>query len=70
MKDGEIAYGRDITLVARVSGAETLSYRLSWEANDGDDRGWYTVGSGTEYTFTLTPENAGREYRVSVFTVD
>jgi len=41
-----------------------------WEANDGDGRGWYTVGSGTEYTFTLTRENADREYRVSLFTAD
>lgn len=70
VKDGGIAFGQDVTLVANVSGAETLSYRLVWEANDGDDRGWYTVGSGREYTFTLTNENAYREYRVAVFTVD
>ena len=33
-----------------------LSYRLVWEANDEDERGWYTVGSGMEYSFVVTPE--------------
>ena len=51
-------------------GAETLNYRLIWEANDGDGCGWYTVGAGTEYTFLLTRANAGREYRVALFSVD
>ena len=62
-----------VTLVAKVKDA-TLSYRLVWEANDGDSRGWFTVGSGTEYSYTLTRDNlereANREYRVVMFTVD
>ena len=62
-----------ITLIAQVRDAN-LSYRLVWEANDHDDRGWFTVGSGTEYSYTLTRENAEREskreYRVVMFTVD
>jgi hypothetical protein len=53
-----------------VFGAEALNYRLIWEANDGDGCGWYTVGTGTEYTFLLTRANAGREYRVALFSVD
>jgi len=69
MKNSEIYYGRDVTLVAKVSGVE-MNNRLVWEANDGDDRGWFTVGSGPEYTFTVTPEIVNREYRVSLFTVD
>ncbi len=69
MKNSEIYYGRDVTLVAKVSGVE-MNSRLVWEANDGDDRGWFTVGSGPEYTFTVTPEIVNREYRVSLFTVD
>lgn len=70
MKDGKLAFGEDVTLVARVSGAETLSYRLVWEANSGDDLGWHAVGSGPEYTFTLTRENAGNEYRIVIFALD
>ena len=70
IKESEIAFGRDVTLVARVSGAEGLNYRLVWEANDGDGRGWYAVGTGPEYIFRLTHENAEREYRVALLTVD
>ena len=62
-----------ITLTAKVQNAN-LSYRLVWEANDHDDRGWFTVGSGDEYSYTLTKANAEREakreYRVVMFTVD
>ena len=62
-----------VTLVASVQDA-TLSYRLVWEANDGDNRGWFTIGSGSEYSYTLTKDNlereANREYRVVMFTVD
>ena len=69
LKDSKIAFGQDVTLIAKVFGAETLNYRLIWEANDGDERGWYTVGAGTEYTFLLTRANAEREYRVVLFAV-
>ena len=62
-----------VTLIAQVQDT-SLSYRLVWEANDGDNRGWFTVGSGNEYSYTLTKENvareANREYRVVMFTVD
>ena len=62
-----------VTLIAKVQDAN-LSYRLVWEANDHDDRGWFTVGSGEEYSYTLTKANlereANREYRVVMFTVD
>ena len=70
MKEGEIAFGRDITLVAKVSGAGVMNYSLIWEANDGDGSGWHAVASGSEYTFLLTRGNADREYRVLLFTVD
>ena len=70
LKDSEIVFGQDVTLVAKVSGAETLNYCMIWEANDGDERGWYTIGTGDEYTFLLTRANAGREYRVVLFSVD
>ena len=70
MKSGEIAFGQDVTLVAKVSGAEALNYSLVWEANDGDGSGWHSVGAGSEYTFLLTRGNADREYRVLLFAVD
>lgn len=67
LKDSEICYDRDVTLVARVSGAD-MDYRLVWEANDGS--GWFAVASGEEYTFLLTPDIADREYRVVLFSVN
>ena len=62
-----------VTLTANVRNTN-LSYRLVWEANDHDDRGWFTVGSGDKYSYTITPANlereVAREYRVVMFTVD
>ena len=69
LKQDSFAYGDTVTLVAKVRGVE-ISYRLQWEANDQDDRGWYTIASGDEYSFTVTPENMEREYRVVLFAVD
>ena len=69
LKDSKIYYDRDVTLQAKVSHVE-MSYRLVWEANDGDERGWYTIASGPEYTFTVTRDIVDREYRVVLFSVD
>ena len=66
---GEIHYGDEIVLQAKVRDTD-LSYRLVWEANDSDDRGWYTIGRGEEFSYTLSKENVDREYRVVLFTVD
>ncbi len=66
LKNSEVFYDRDVTLVARVSGAD-MDYRLVWEANDGS--GWFAVASGDEYTFLLTPDIVNREYRVVLFRV-
>ncbi len=66
---GEIHYGDEIVLQAKVRDTN-LSYRLVWEANDSDDRGWYTIGRGEEFSYTLSKENVDREYRVVLFTVD
>ena len=65
----ELRYGEDVTLLAKVTNVD-MSYRLVWEANDGDERGWYTIASGPDYTFTLLPEIVNREYRVVLFAVD
>ena len=67
--DGTLHYGDQVKLEAKVHDVN-LSYRLIWEANDNDDRGWYTVASGEEYNFTLTADNLDREYRVVLFSID
>ena len=69
LKNSELHYGGDVTLAARVSGVD-MNCRIVWEASDGDERGWFTVGSGPEYTFVLTSEIVEREYRVVLFSVD
>ena len=65
----ELTYGDTVTLVAKVMDVD-MSYRLVWEATDDDERGWYTIGSGDEYSFVVTPEIMNRGYRVVLFTVD
>ena len=69
LKDATYSYGQQVTLQAKVTGVE-MSYRLVWEANDADERGWYTIGSGPEYSFTVIPEIMERSYRVVLFAVD
>ena len=66
LKNSILRYDEDVTLVARVFGAD-MEYRLVWEANDGN--GWFAVASGHEYTFLLTPDIVNREYRVVLFRV-
>ena len=69
LKEESFSYGDTVTLLANVSGFD-ISYRLVWEATDNDERGWYTVGSGTEYSFTVTEDIMDRGYRVVLFAVD
>ena len=69
LKQDSFAFGDTVTLVAKVRDVN-MSYRLVWEATDDDERGWYTIGSGSEYSFVVTPENINRGYRVVLFTVD
>ena len=69
LKEETFSYGQTVTLRAKVTGVE-ISYRLVWEANDDDERGWYTIGSGPEYSFVVTPDIMEREYRVVLFAVD
>lgn len=67
--EGTLKYGDEIKLAAKVQDVN-LSYRLIWEANDSDDRGWYTIASGENYSYTLTADNVAREYRVVLFSLD
>ena len=68
MNEGMLNWGDEIILKADVRDMN-LSYRLIWEARDSNDRGWYTIGSGDEYRYILEPENATREYRISVYDI-
>ena len=63
MNTGDLNYGDEIILKAVVRDANT-AYRVIWEANAGDSRGWFAVGSGEEYRFILDGETAQRGYRV------
>ena len=69
LKQRSYAYGDKVTLVAKVRDVN-MSYRLVWEATDDDERGWYTIGTGSDYSFVVTPENIDRGYRVVLFAVD
>ena len=69
LNEGMLGFGDEIRLEARVHDAN-LSYRMIWEANDKDDRGWYTVASGEKYSYTLTADNYTREFRVVLYSVD
>ena len=66
---GMIRTGDRVTLQAVLQDLN-MDCRVVWEANDSDERGWFEVGNGTEYSYTLTEENMTREYRVVLFTTN
>ena len=66
---GMIRTGDRVTLEAVLQDVN-MDCRVVWEANDSDERGWFEVGNGTEYSYTLTEENMSREYRVVLFTTN
>ena len=68
IKNSIIAYDRDVTLVASISGAELPDYLMIWEASDDEGSSWQAVAAGSEYTYVLTRENVDREYRVVLYT--
>ena len=66
---GMIRPGDQVTLQAVLRDVN-VDCRIVWEANDTDERGWFEVGNGTEYSYTLTAENMTREYRVVLFATN
>ena len=68
IKNSIIAYDRDVTLVASISGAELPDYLMIWEASDDEGSSWQAVAAGSEYTYVLTRENVDREFRVVLYT--
>ena len=67
--EGRLKFGEEITLEAKVQDVN-VNYRLIWEANDSDGRGWFSIASGEQYSYTLTQENLERQYRVVLYSVD
>ena len=66
---GMIQPGDQITLLAVLRDVN-MDCRVVWEASNSDERGWFTVGNGMEYSYTLTAENMAWEYRVVLFTAN
>ena len=62
---GEIAFGQDVTLVAKVSGAEALNYSLVSDESDPED-GVVTVSksakAGRKAKITVTTSNGKKMY--------
>ena len=66
---GMIQPGDQITLLAVLQDVN-MDCRVVWEASNSDERGWFAVGNGMEYSYTLTAENMTWEYRVVLFTAN
>ena len=64
-----VSFGDTVTLKARIEGTEQV-YLIIWEANDADDRGWFEIGRGDQYEFTLTQENMNRDYRLVLMDLE
>lgn len=56
----ELYYGDTVTLHASVKDAN-LDYSIRWEAKENGS--WNKVGSGADYSFAVTEQNAGLSYR-------
>ncbi len=69
MKQDFVSFGDKITLKVKVEEANK-AYRVIWQANDGDERGWYEIGKGEEYEFILTEDIVDRNYRVVLRPTD
>lgn len=57
----ELYYGDTVTLHASVKDAN-LDYSIRWEARNNEGS-WNKVGTGADYSFAVTEENADLAYR-------
>ena len=65
-----VYYGTEITLIAVPAGFGDVELSYQWQYSiDGQE--WYNLENGNKkiYTYELTEENIGYEYRVSVDTI-
>ena len=62
-----IHYGDRVTLKAKLSGYDDVSCTLQWQFSK-DNSSWQDVSgeNGTEYSFTVTEDNASYYYRIAV----
>lgn len=62
LNEGPLYYGDEVALRAEVDNVDE-QYTVTWQVKVDIDE-WENVATGLVYRFTLTPENAGLEYRV------
>lgn len=66
--DGDLYYGDTITLCAHIS-EEPEEYNIYWEASK-DGSSWFSIGSGSPYSFVVNKENALYYYRAILEVLD
>ena len=59
---GDLDYGDTITLCAHIGG-KPEEYNIYWEASKNGNS-WFSVGSGSSYSFVVNEENVLYYYRV------
>lgn len=65
---GDLYYGDAITLCAHIS-EEPEEYNIYWEASK-DGSSWFSVSSGSSYSFVVNEENALYYYRAVLEVLD
>ena len=65
---GDLYYGDTITLCAHIS-EEPEEYNIYWEASK-DGSSWFSVGSGSSYSFVVNKENVLYYYRAVLEVLD
>ena len=64
----DLYYGDTITLCAHIS-EKPKEYNIYWEASKNGSS-WFSVGSGSSYSFVVTEENALYYYRAVLEVLD
>ena len=66
--NGDLYYGDTITLCAHIS-EEPEEYNIYWEASK-DGSSWFSISSGSSYSFVVNEENALYYYRAVLEVLD
>ena len=66
--DGDLYYGDTITLCAHIN-EKPEEYNIYWEASK-DGSSWFSVSSGSSYSFVVNEENALYYYRAVLEVLD
>lgn len=65
---GDLDYGDTITLCAHI-GEKPKEYNIYWEASKNGSS-WFSVGSGSSYSFVVNEENVLYYYRAVLEVLD